>query len=360
MKATIDVMKQIAEQLDADGHYEHAGFMTDLAEREEAQAVEPFAYLCVLPTKDAGPTKFFTAPSDPRGFPVFTHPAPQPSNEPVKLPEVVDTVIGCFNAAFTEGLHEALAETHDARLKDLVERRLMRALYAAQEYSTPSGPIKSGEQTGYVRVPVTPNAAMNEVMNQDDWEWADVLVAADAITEVQYEEALSQEPIRKVLMTDKEIVNLYMALPHVQGEQQTVELVRAVEAHYGIAQQLYPVKLTGEREALIGKLSKCKRVLEEINLHGPAYLMLRAADMLEADGRELGDLPESQAELLAEIKRLKAKQVEVPPGWKLVPIEPTPEMVKAGGHSNSWSADAKITYGAMLYVAPQPPQGDKA
>jgi len=32
---------------------------------------EPFAHICVLPTKDAGPTKFFTAPSDPRGFPVY-------------------------------------------------------------------------------------------------------------------------------------------------------------------------------------------------------------------------------------------------------------------------------------------------
>lgn len=31
----------------------------------------PFAHICVLPTKDAGPTKFFTAPSDPRGVPVY-------------------------------------------------------------------------------------------------------------------------------------------------------------------------------------------------------------------------------------------------------------------------------------------------
>ena len=36
---------------------------------------EPLAHICVLPTKDAGPTKFFTAPSDTRGFPV--HPADQ-------------------------------------------------------------------------------------------------------------------------------------------------------------------------------------------------------------------------------------------------------------------------------------------
>jgi hypothetical protein len=35
---------------------------------------EPYAYLINVVT-DAGPTKLFTAPSDPRGFPVYTHPA---------------------------------------------------------------------------------------------------------------------------------------------------------------------------------------------------------------------------------------------------------------------------------------------
>ena len=42
-------------------------------------------------------------------------------------------VIGCFGAAEAEGLQEALAETTDERLKDLVERRLMYALYEAQK-----------------------------------------------------------------------------------------------------------------------------------------------------------------------------------------------------------------------------------
>jgi hypothetical protein len=33
---------------------------------------EPFAHICILPTHDAGKAKFFTSPSDARGFPVFT------------------------------------------------------------------------------------------------------------------------------------------------------------------------------------------------------------------------------------------------------------------------------------------------
>ena len=44
-------------------------------------------------------------------------------------------VSGCFQAAEIEGLHEALAETADERLKDLVERRLMYAYYFVKDGS---------------------------------------------------------------------------------------------------------------------------------------------------------------------------------------------------------------------------------
>jgi hypothetical protein len=45
--------------------------------------------------------------------------------------DVMEEVIGCFRAAEAEGLAQVLSETTDERLKDLVERRLMHALYAA-------------------------------------------------------------------------------------------------------------------------------------------------------------------------------------------------------------------------------------
>lgn len=48
----------------------------DLSTKAGASQVEPFAHICIVNTKDAGPTKFFTAPSDPRAIPVYTHPAP--------------------------------------------------------------------------------------------------------------------------------------------------------------------------------------------------------------------------------------------------------------------------------------------
>ena len=47
--------------------------------------------------------------------------------------ETVQEVMGCFNAAEIEGLSKALQETDDLHLKDLVERRLMYAFYAAEQ-----------------------------------------------------------------------------------------------------------------------------------------------------------------------------------------------------------------------------------
>ena len=50
-------------------------------------------------------------------------------------------VIGCFREAEIEGLSAALANTTDFILKDLVERRLMRALYAAQAAAPAQNPV---------------------------------------------------------------------------------------------------------------------------------------------------------------------------------------------------------------------------
>jgi len=78
-----------------------------------------------------------TPPAQPERKPLTVQPLyttspaqPAPEQEPVAL---ADEVIGCFHAAEIEGLTEALANTTDERLKDLVERRLIYALFAAQE-----------------------------------------------------------------------------------------------------------------------------------------------------------------------------------------------------------------------------------
>ena len=50
--------------------------------------------------------------------------------EPVK-DGTLCKVIACFDAAIAEGLFDAINETKDERLKDLLERRVMCAYYAA-------------------------------------------------------------------------------------------------------------------------------------------------------------------------------------------------------------------------------------
>ena len=51
-------------------------------------------------------------------------------------------------------------------------------------------------------------------------------------------------------------------------------------------------------------------------------------------------------------------RTSVPAGWKLVPVEPTDEMVEAGDHEiEKWGVDASSSgaFRAMLAAAPQPP-----
>lgn len=73
----------------------------------------------------------------------ITVPAPV-QQEPVAA---IQEVIGCFNAALAEGLQEALANTTDERLKDLVERRLMHAFYAASLLNDPIAAIRARSNT---------------------------------------------------------------------------------------------------------------------------------------------------------------------------------------------------------------------
>jgi tartrate dehydratase beta subunit/fumarate hydratase class I family protein len=66
-------------------------------------------------------------------------------------------IIGCFDAAIAEGLYEAISNTEDERLKDLLERRVMHAyLYAigpqksvSKESIVANGPSQDAEHSQY-------------------------------------------------------------------------------------------------------------------------------------------------------------------------------------------------------------------
>ena len=80
-------------------------------EQIEAQPVqEPFAHICILPTKDAGPTKFFTAPSDPRGFPVYRAAPVQPVQPAPLTDEELETLF-CEITGLETGINPAAVDT---------------------------------------------------------------------------------------------------------------------------------------------------------------------------------------------------------------------------------------------------------
>ena len=88
------------------------------------------------------------------------------------------------------------------------------------------------------------------------------------------------------------------------------------------------------------------RVFDPTSKNG--QLMVAVCEEISAELRRLAE----------ENERLKAQAV--PEGWKLVPIEPTPEMSKAGFRvakmdvTGAWVTDANEAYHAMLNAAPQP------
>lgn len=62
----------------------------------------------------------------PAGTKLYTHPAPQPAQG-----DALTEIVGCLDAANAEGLDDALVNNTDARLADLVQRRLLPAFYVA-------------------------------------------------------------------------------------------------------------------------------------------------------------------------------------------------------------------------------------
>ncbi len=54
----------------------------------------------------------------------------------------------------------------------------------------------------------------------------------------------------------------------------------------------------------------------------------------------------------------KRAREAVPEGWKLVPIEPTPEMLKAGDQK-TWVLPARDCWDAMLAASPSPDMLEK-
>ena len=102
--------------------------------------------------------------------------------------------------------------------------------------------VRDAAPANLVLVPLRPTRAMEEVFQQDDWQWSDVLAAAESVTEEQYLFALEddeQAQPERAPLSDAEIKEL---LPY--SWPWGIEFARAIEAAHGIkydsAQQAQP------------------------------------------------------------------------------------------------------------------------
>lgn len=99
----------------------------------------------------------------------------------------------------------------------------------------------------------------------------------------------------------------------------------------------------------------------------PEALLL--ADDLEASSKLPGNYRTCNAKAAAELRRLHARVQEleaaqaarrapvVPSGWRVVPVEPTLQMKRAG-MSERHDDLSRSVYQAMIAAAPYPPEGD--
>jgi hypothetical protein len=69
--------------------------------------------------------------------------------------------------------------------KDLTDFIALAARHPDGYASAP----EAAQPAGYVLVPLRPNKEMARVLREEDWSWADLLAAAEAITEDQYDSA---------------------------------------------------------------------------------------------------------------------------------------------------------------------------
>jgi hypothetical protein len=90
-------------------------------------------------------------------------------------------------------------------------------------------------------------------------------------------------------------------------------------------------------------------------------LLQEAAQSIRVDGTpaQVGLSADEHEDIAREITRLRSQGSGVPAGWKLVPVEPTPEMLDAGINAAPIALDDDLesAYLAMLSASPQPPVG---
>jgi hypothetical protein len=129
---------------------------------------------------------------------------------------------------------------HDMYLKCKREKEYANKLWeAGKPFPGYAAPVQqpADAPSGFVLVPLRPTRAMEEVFQQEDWEWADVLAAAEAVTEDKYWAALesdTQQPAEA--LTNEQIKEKTGASDEywAQSKLFILGIARAIEAAHGI------------------------------------------------------------------------------------------------------------------------------
>ena len=135
---------------------------------------------------------------------------------------------------------------------------------------------------------------------------------------------------------------------------------------------------TPEAVSLAGWLQAAVQTYPQVSADEPGGYCSEMDQMIDQAASLLRRIPELEtardvavelaAQYAAERDQLRAEleKVRVPEGWKLVPVEPTREMLDRGSHNvncnyhyGTMETIAKHAYKAMLTAAPTPPNADQ-
>ena len=138
--------------------------------------------------------------------------------------------------------------------------------------TTPPAPAPVPE--GMVLLPKRMTQAMRDVTDTEDWRWEDLLAAAEAITEGEYNEIAAAQPAP----ADTDLMACWVEKP--DGTIDGIASMRLALSKYGAAAQ--PAHLAQVVRAHIQDLRACLPTLREHKLSDTAAEVEKAANELEA------------------------------------------------------------------------------
>lgn len=129
-----------------------------------------------------------------------------------------------YRAGWNDARAALAAQASQQALAALTENAEELGLYGEPQQA-------QGVAAGMVLVPLRMTQAMRDVAGGEDWQWEDLLAAAEAITEEEYDQLAAAPQAAPALqaLTDEQIAEIYSA-----NRINPNRFARAIEAAHGI------------------------------------------------------------------------------------------------------------------------------